>query len=500
MRYGPLAAAILALLLAGCSTPFSSMGPETGPPEDPQSLGSAIHGWPWLEHAWHGGAERTDVLWPLVSVREAATGDPPRTDAFLPLFVHSSAPAGVRWGLRPLFDIERTGSGEERVEDVDVLFPLVKWRTDPDGSRFEVRPLWFRGREGDRSWSTLFPLWFSSTDGTSSSTLLLPTYYRREEDGEVRDLHVWPLWGKHVEGTFRRDWTLFPFFSIARDPARDLLEWDAPFPFIHYGTAKDMSSVRFLPFYWRDASPSAERTFVFPSWWRGKGGGSEANVVFPFWWDLEKGERRLRMAFPFWARGTDGRGTAWTNWLWFLGRHEESPGGWSSHLFPVLWLDRHGDASEYTHVWPLYGTSRRGNRREVSTVWPFFTYGWDEGSWSLEAPFPFVGFSSTPRGWSGHVFPLFQVKEEEHASSGSLLLLLANWKSRETKGREESEFRVLLKLFERERTPERTKTALNPLFRHETNARGDSHWSVLFGLVAATTEEGSTRWRFLWFL
>ena len=36
--------------------------------------------------------------------------------------------------------------------------------------------------------------------------------------------------------------------------------------------------------------------------------------------------------------------------------------------------------------------------------------------------------------------------------------------------------------------------------RHETNARGDTHWSVLFGLLAATTEEDATRWRFLWFL
>jgi hypothetical protein len=498
MRCDPLAAALL--LLAGCTTPFSSMGPETGPPEDPQSLGSAIHGWPWLEHAWHGEAERTDVLWPLVSVREAATGFPPKTDSFLPLFVHSSAPAGVRWGLRPLFDIEKRGVGERRVEDVDVLFPLVKWRTEPDASRFEVRPLLFTGRRDDRSWFTLFPLWFHEEDADSSETLLLPAYYRREQGGEVRDLHVWPLWGKHVDGTFRRDWTLFPFFSVARDPATEHFEWNAPFPFVRYASAKDMSSVRVLPFYWREATPDAERFFVFPSWWHGKGGGSEADVLFPLWWDLEKKDRSWRALFPFWMRGTIGEDVVRTHWLWPLVYHEREEDGTATHVFPVLWLDRHGDDRRYTHVWPLYGTSRRGERREVSTVYPFFTYGWDEDSWALDAPFPFVHFGSGPASWRAHVFPLFHVKEEKDASSGSLLLFLAKWNSRVKEGREESEFRVLLKLFERERTPERTKTALNPLFRHETNARGDTHWSVLFGLVAATTEQGSTRWRFLWFL
>ncbi len=478
MRFRAVAAA--AVLLAGCSTPFDSMGPETGPPEDPESLGAGIHGWPWLQHAWHGPAERTDVLWPLVSVRESLSGDPPKTDSFLPLFVHSSSPAGTRWGLRPLFDVESRVTDEGPVSDTDLLFPVFKSRTAPGDVRLEIRPIWWQGRRGERSWLDVFPVYWSESGAESSSTLVLPSYYRREEEGEVRDLHLWPFWGMHAEGTLRRDWTLFPFFSIARDPEKELLEWDAPFPLIHYGRSKDSSSVRVIPLYVREASPGKSLTVVVPFWAHGEEGMDEE-------WTSWLG--------PMWIGIRDGKRTS-TDVLWPLFRTESDPKGWSAHLFPVLWLDRRGEEDAYTHVWPLFGTSVNGKWREVSTAFPFFTYGWDGGSWSLDAPFPIVHAASRPKGWDARVWPLFDIEEREKRSEGSVLLLLARWDSSE----KASDFRVLWKLFERERTAERTKTALNPLFRIETNARGDTHWSVLFGLLAATTEEDATRWRILWFL
>jgi hypothetical protein len=477
MRFPHAAAA--AILLTGCSTPFTTLGPETGPPEDPQALGASIHGWPWVDHGWHGDAERTDVLWPLVSVRASRSGDPPKTDAFLPLFVHSSSPAGVRWGLRPLFDVESRETEDGAVSDTDLLFPIYKSRTAPDEDLLEVRPLFFRGRRGVSSWLTVFPFWFSEADGDSSRVFALPSYYRREEKGEVRDLHLWPFWGMHAEGTFRRDWTLFPFFSLARDPEKDLLEWDAPFPLVHYGTSRDSSSVRVIPFYVRETAPGRETTVVFPFWARERKGREKewASWLGPVWIDVRDGKRNS------------------TDVLWPLFRRERDPKGWSAHLFPVLWLDRHGEGREYTHLWPLYGTSVSGKRREVSTVYPFFTYGRDEDSWSLDAPFPFLGVASRKDGWDARAWPLFAVKNRGKTAKGEVLIV-ARWKSSE----KESDFRVLWKLFERERTAERTKTALNPLFRIETNARGDSHWSVLFGLLAATTENDATRWRILWFL
>jgi len=65
MRARVLLAAAAAILLSGFRSPFQGLGPETGPPSDPESIGTAIHGWPLVETAWHGTTHRTDVLWLL---------------------------------------------------------------------------------------------------------------------------------------------------------------------------------------------------------------------------------------------------------------------------------------------------------------------------------------------------------------------------------------------------------------------------------------------------
>ena len=474
---------------------------------------------------------RTDVLWPLASVRSKSSGEPPEPDTVFPLFVHGSSPAGVRWGLRPLFDIESRTTDEGDIEDVDMLFPLVKWRSAPEVSRFEVRPIFFSLKEKDESRLHVVPFWFSKEDEGSSWRSVLLAHFRREEGGEVTDLHWWPFWGMHREGSFRRDWTLFPFFSLATDPEEDLLEWDAFAPLLHYGTSKEETSFRALPFWWHESGPDASRTFVLPFWWheswpdgsrtvvppfwwRETGPEASATVVFPFWWDIRKEDTEFRMVFPFWwaydsgkdrrQRGyltmllaTDRRGKrSTTHVLPPLVETDFGPKGWSAHLFPVLWLDRHGEDG-YTHLWPLFGYRTRGTKTSVSTLYPFLEYGWDEDSWSLDLPLPLVEFGSGKDRWNARVFPLFDAEEGPKGGEGSVLLYLAQW---ESKGEESSEFRVLWRLFERTSTKERSLTALRPLFRFETNSRGDSHWEVLFGLLARTTEGDSSRWRFLWFL
>jgi hypothetical protein len=489
---------LAALLLAGCVTPFNSMGPETGPPSDPEAVGAGVHAWPWLEHAYHGDAVRTDVAWPLLSVRSAEKGGPPAPDTVLPLFVHSSSPTGTRWGLRPLWDIETGTSEKGDTRDVDLLFPLIKWRNSPERREFDLRPILFTWTRGERSHFVLFPLVFSDSGAESSSTLVLPSYYRREEKGEVRDLHVWPFWGMHRKGTFRMDWTLFPLFGLGRDPEEERLEIDAPFPVFHYGTSKDSASLRILPLLWHERSPKEEETVVFPFWWSLRDEEETFRMVFPFWANLRRGEEYERTLWlgPAWVDTRDGVKSS-TDVLWPLFGFEQDPKGWSSRLFPVLWLDRHGGKDSYTHVWPLFGSSVDGKKREVSTLYPLFRYSWDEDSWSLDAPLPLIGFSSGKDYSESHVFPLFRVERHGDRTEGSALLFLAQWKS---KGDDESEFRILWRLFVSESTPKRSVVALNPLFRHETNARGDSHWAFLFGMVAVTTEEDRTHWRFLWFL
>jgi hypothetical protein len=499
-----LPAALLAAAAAGCTSPFSTLGPETGPPEDPEAIGSGIRGWPFLETAWHGETRRTDVLWPLVTVRSAEEGRIPEPDAALPLFVHASSPEGTRWGLRPLFDLESRTTAKGEVSDTDLLFPIFKIRSAPGESRFDVRPLLWTGRKGEDSHAVLFPVfWDFQSPGESS-------------------LHLWPLWGREIEGTRRKDWTLAPFFAWERDPEEGSFALDAPWPLAHFGSSPEGTTARLLPLLWHEASADASAT-----------------VLFPLWWDIEDEEGSFRALFPLWGRqrsGTDGPRpfersfyglNAWiatrdgehssTDVLWPLLHYGAGPDRWTARIFPVLWLDRKGEGDGHTHLWPLFGSETRGKRREISTCWPLAVYGWSPESSSLQVIGPLVEFTRRGEDRStSAIFPLFRFerkgeRRESHLlwflwneesqgpdgpSEGDVALFLARWRS----GKESGEFRILGKLFVRTTSPERSVLALNPFFRRETNARGDLHWSVLFGLLAATTREGETDWRVLWFL
>ncbi|HEU4395346.1 MAG TPA: hypothetical protein VFS92_07255 [Planctomycetota bacterium] len=504
MRPIPAAAIAAAVLLAGCRSPFRGLGPETGPPSDPERIGSAIHGWPFVETAWHGTTHRTDVLWPLTTVRESLDGPPPKPDGPLPLLVHGESPGGRRWGIRPLFDVEtRTGEGEE-VEDVDLLFPIVKWRTEPGSSLFEIRPLLFTKKTGSESRLLLLPLFAHSEDGERSSTFVFPSYFRRVAEKE-QHTHLWPLWGRRSEGSWTKDWTLFPFLGWGRDADRSQERWevDAPFPLVHFGRDGEAARTRILPLLWHESAP-----------------GKRTTVAFPFWWSIHRGEDRFDMVFPFhasWTGEKDSGGEAWLLNSYIRDRHGDetrthlfaplvgwmdAPDRWSAHLFPVLWLDRAPGASS-THLWPLFGHARKGGRTEVSTIYPFFTARWDDDSWRVEAPMPLVEFSASPTRSESRIWPLFWTDRHDDRRSGEVGVILARWRSSGGEGTDaeaESEFRVLLKLFESTSKGGRSTVALNPLFRHETNARGDVHWSCLFGLLARTRERDEVRWRVLWFL
>ena len=137
----------------------------------------------------------------------------------------------------------------------------------------------------------------------------------------------------------------------------------------------------------------------------------------------------------------------------------------------------------------------------MSTIWPFFTCRTDAESWAVQAPAPLVKFAGGPDRSEARVWPLLWTESRGSRSSGDVLLFLSNWKTIDAgEPTEEREFRVLWKLFETTAKGGRSTFAINPLFRTETNARGDLHWSCLFGLLARTREGDEVDWRVLWFL
>lgn len=565
------AALLLALPLAACRSPFAEAD-ETGPPEDPAKVGVGVHGWPLYERAPGSRGVRTDVLWPLASLRTSESGDLYRADVLVPIVLWEQDGTRRRFGVRPLFDVETDDAPGAAVEDVDLLFPIVKWREAPEESRFEVRPFWWHlckpgqrrnlllplwgewergedggwfagpfaggGREGTRStdwwalgaaihetdteatrdsWKVLLGLGEKTTWDDGGEERVFPLLWHGADASEERDewLFLWPgLVGRRCEGDRSQSWALpvwysrregetettviFPLWASHREEGTSL---DLLFPVygrLEIGT-KDWRSYGGNLLITSSDEEAGEGTadLVWPLMhWGTDPGGWDAHL-FPLVWLDRHEERSHTHVWPLFGHRRDGQETELSS-VWPLFVYEEEEEGWNAHAFPLVWLDRHGEHS-HTHVWPLFGHRRDGTETEVSTVWPFFTWEDGDDGWTANLPWPLVEIDRRGKRHETRVFPLFAAESEPEtgAYEGNVLWLLSNW---EGDGAGKGDFRILWRLVQATDTGEKSVVAVNPFFRHETNDRGDVHWSALFGLIARTREAEEVRWRLLWFL
>lgn len=565
---------LLAAALAACRSPFSAWD-ETGPPEDPQKVGVGVHGWPLYERAPGSTGVRTDVLWPVASVITNHDGSVRRADVVYPVFRYASDGAHRRIGVRPLFDVEHDVQDGGEVEDVDLLFPLVKWRTAPDASRFEVRPLWFSGHEGaGHEWTAFFPFgasWHDDAKGTSG--WWAGPFAAGGWTNGTRQGHQW-AWGLVVHeedpakekeetnflygvGQSKRwkdgsSWRFFPLAGGSEDTSARTSKWHVLWPgLVRHAREGDATKDWALPLWYREADADSSTSLVVPVWFAHEDPEGSTRILFPLYgathepgldrryfggnllWLTERPDGGgVDVLFPLFHYGSQGED--WNGWLfpvlwmkeeagrghwhvwplvgktwdaekeatgWYgafpLFGYEEDRDGWNSHLFPVLWLKR-SEQREYTHLWPLFGTSRRGDTTTRSVLWPFFRHESGPDGWTTHAPAPLFEMDRQGEEHETRLFPLWRhaSKPADGSYHGNLLLFLSRW---EGDGKGTSDFNILWRFVHADETPERSVLAVNPFFRHETNARGDEHWSALFGLVARTREAEAVRWRLFWF-
>jgi hypothetical protein len=499
----PFAAILVSLgALAGCRSPFEPVKDE---PDD-WRVGRGVHAWPLFERAPGEKETRTDVLWPLASLRSDADGALTSAEFVYPVFHYLDTPERSEYAVRPLFS---TASEPPRETEPDgtlefgAVFELFKWkdskaetirraaivesRKTRTTERFHVFPVVWHGTNGDEEWT-----------------------------------HVWPLYGENKEGTFQKHWTLAPFFSIESDPAKDAHGWDAFWPFFHYDREKEATHVRALPLLWHDFAPDAETTVVFPLWWDFEDKDSKFQLLFPFYGRQTRGETFERTAYgPLWIDTRDGTRRS-TDLVWPLvgWSKDEDPSKWAWHVFPVLWFGQDGESESYSHVFPLFGSWKSDDESGWYAPAGIVIHEEDATSSSWNFLGPVLHLKTSENGHETGVFPLFtDERHGDHSQTGLLLNILANWESREeaqtregdvlfgllahweSDGQEKTDaWRVLWRLVHSSTTEHKTTFAVNPLFRHETNDRGDDYWSVLFGLVARKQEAGETSWRFLWVL
>jgi hypothetical protein len=487
---------------AGCRSPFEPVKDE----KEDWRVGRGVHAWPIFERAPGETETRTDVLWPVVSARSDNGGALTSAEFVWPIVHYLDTPTRSEFAVRPLFDVESTSPTKENPDgshEYQALLGLFDWK-DADDETLR-RAVLFQSKKTKRedSWFVFPLLWHGTREG---------------EDWT----HVWPLYGENHEGTFTKQWTLAPLFSIESDPAKQASGWDAFWPLFHYDTEKKATHVRALPLLWHDFAPDGEDTVVFPFWWDFADSDSKFQMLFPFYGRQTRGETFERTAYtPLWIDTKDDKERSTDLALSIVGwTTSEEPETWSWHAFPLLWFGKDREYESHAHVIPFYGEWK--NRDGSGWYAPLGTViHWetpDQSSWNFLGPFFHVASGEDVRETA--VFPLFSDERHGgHKEGGVLLSALASWESWEkpqtseggillgllahweSDGKEKTDsWRVLWRLVHSSTTEHKSTFAFNPFYRHETNDRGDDYWSVLFGLVAHKREAGETSWRFLWVL
>ncbi|MBI5518389.1 MAG: hypothetical protein HY909_31750 [Deltaproteobacteria bacterium] len=142
----------------------------------------------------HRGSTNWDAVAPFFfSSREAATGA--HTEALLPLFYHRWTPSRNTWWLLPTIHSVREG----------------------DDWTFNIYPLLFAGRSGERR-----------------HTVVAPLFWRFESPSHVTQLVANVLWlSSERQGVRSYQWHVLPLFSYGRPRPEDL-DWNVLFGLVGY--------------------------------------------------------------------------------------------------------------------------------------------------------------------------------------------------------------------------------------------------------------------------
>ena len=309
----------------------------------------------------------------------------------------------TRLAVRPFYAWERS-EVNRRDRDMEVVWPLTHfgwrgeafhWRivmafwheADVTGTRsrdysLALPPLWAHGRaEGENYWG-LFPIWGR-----------LPRFFMTE-DFRWR---LFPLWLSYRTGgsrAVRRDYFLWPFFSLKYDP--DKTRW-ALWPL--YGTKRepDVDSRFVLWPFWNDQTFHARNHkgtawMLWPLMERIDADTEQGFGVLPPLFRrtvTTDGAYLLRCPWPLFERYTDSRESTWKLWRFWGMTHRGSRDGWW-FLYPITVSQRQKTVNLYNRVfrvWPFYvneesyGYDIQGRSRlrfSHFRVWPFYASDYDE--------------------------------------------------------------------------------------------------------------------------
>ena len=400
-----------------------------------------------------------------------------------------AACAGVPDTSNRAWPVSNRDGSADRLERLDVLWPIWEVWTAPDVTETRVRPVYRRIEAEDRLLvEILWPIFVLRNEPTRNSLTILPLFFSRslhDEQGwddsdwglipvllggsdplEGDYLLFFPFWG-NLRGQLGKDEMNFRFFPLYLDTRQG--EYESThllWPIVSWGSGEGREDFRILPFYSHRESEgkSHETSVIWPlvSW--GADGldtehPSENVLVFPFYGRVESDVvwSQIWMFPAYMASGAEG-GYLDLNLLWPVFRSRTGPDGPQSlRIWPLFSRTREGENRDDWYLWPLIwdsdvavGEGRTTNfhfvpfyRRTERTapdgtfrdsdlqVWPLFRReeGTD-GSVHLRAlaPIPFTNLESFEAAW-GWSWSLLDHVSAPGGSSTDLLFGLVQFRS-----------------------------------------------------------------------
>ncbi len=264
--------------------------------------------------------EQTDVLFPLISWQHSNNGSLSR---FTPLWYYEEAGARTHWNS--LLLVDRTTS---EIESSTLVYPLWEDRTvRGEGRRRSLFPIFDFVRhlqddapKGDE-FATLFPLASFRTDGESSNRWIFPFYFWSDDAAGHSNKMIWPFFGTKRDSDHVTRSVIWPFFFWGSDSTGDWSETGILYPL--FASSHDR----------RDAT-TRDHSHLFPLYWSTSG----ENETGPWSFDW--------VLWPLWQHERKANGEICAHSLFKLGEYELSPDGTTeefSILHAVYRYHREGD-------------------------------------------------------------------------------------------------------------------------------------------------------------
>ncbi|MBI5169553.1 MAG: hypothetical protein HZA61_08705 [Candidatus Eisenbacteria bacterium] len=301
----------------------------------------------------------------------------------------------------------------------------TSWRDPVRGdSRFDaLLPVFARWQRPERDLAIALPGWWRYRTARLRSTGAWPFYasFREVRDDSTRHEGgsiVWPFvsWGRgerysafgvlplyyRLEDERTRFTTVPPLYFALRRPgldarmitplhvrwrgARDTVEWVGPW-YRHAGV--DRRTVGVFPLYDERHAPGMHERWVFPSWYSRRDSLGERRMLVPFWGRITESRTGNVTRFhgplvtlhgprahghgivPLWYSGVDSAGR--TTWVgpWF--QRDAANGHRTRALLPIAWYENGAGRSEL-HLLPLSGYLRRPDGyRRTYVLWPVYS-------------------------------------------------------------------------------------------------------------------------------